>query len=101
MPRACVLESGGCQEEIHFVIAPQRIEIAGDNHWFRDGLEQGVQIAELAVTMTELEGKVNQENREVRKFQFHDEALDALSEIVKSACVRAVPRETRINVLIE
>ncbi len=49
------LEPRGLHEQEDLVVAPERIEVAGDDHRLAGALHQFVQVAQLIVAMAELE----------------------------------------------
>ena len=55
-------KAGSSQEQMQFMITPERIEIAGDNDRFFNIFNQVIQVAELVLAVAEFDGEMNQED---------------------------------------
>ena len=65
------------------MVAPERVEVAGDDDGLAGALHQLVQVAQLVVAMAELQRQVHQEHRDVFQLQLDDQPLDAGLEVGK------------------
>ena len=81
------------------MIAPERIEVACDDHGLARALHQLVQMAQLIVAMAEFQREVHEEDRHFLQLQLDDEPLDAGLEVVKALAFDARRGEKRIALL--
>src|SRR5277367_2690509 len=70
-------QAGRLSEQVELVIAPVRVEVAGDNDGLLSLAHQIVQIAQLVLPMAKLQGQVHEKNRHIVELQLDDQALDA------------------------
>ena len=79
-----IREPCGSPKQVQLTVTPQRIEISGNNDGFLHLLQHAIQVLQLILTVPELEGKMHEENGAALQFQFNNEALYTVSEIVET-----------------
>ena len=88
-------------EQIDLVLAPERVEVAGDDDRLARRHDEVVQVLQLRMPMTKLQRQVHEEDRALLELELDDEALDALVEVVKPLAVNARRGEKRVALLAE
>ena len=78
-----ISQTSGGKEQLKFPIAPQNIEIPGNNNRLFYVFKQDVQILQLVLPVAEFDGQVHQKNRKVFQFELNHEALDAVIKIME------------------
>src|SRR5687768_4641180 len=79
----------GLHEQVDLVVAPERVEVARDDHRLAGGNDEVVQIVKLTLTMAILERQVHEEHSAVLELELDDQALDAFFEVVEPLTVHA------------
>ena len=92
-------QPGRLHEERHFVLAPEGVEVAGDDDRLGRALDQLEQVAQLRMAVTELERQVHQEHAQVVQLELDDQALDAGVEVVEALAFDARRRQERVGLL--
>jgi hypothetical protein len=77
-------QPGGFHKQENFILTPERIEIAGDDDRLAGALDQFVQVSELKMTMPVLQREMDQKYCDVFKFEFDDQSLYTLIEVMKT-----------------
>ena len=80
-------EPGGLHKQVYLVLAPECVEIAGDDYRFLTRANQVVQMAQLIMPMAVFQRQMDQEHGQVFKFKFNNQALDAGIHVVKPFAV--------------
>src|SRR5690606_37756974 len=97
----CTLQSGCAHEEINFVLSPECIEIASNDHGLLGHRYQIVEFAKLQVPVAVLQRQVHQENRKAFEFELDDQPLYAGVEVVKGLAMDIRRGEKRILLLAD
>jgi len=79
-----IVEARGGQKQLQFPGAAQHVEISGNNDGLFDIFEHAIEILQLILPVTELDGEMHEKDGAVFQFQFNDKAFYPVLEIVKS-----------------
>ena len=88
-------------EQKYLVLAPEGVEVAGNDDRLAAALHQLVQVAQLEVPVPVLQGQVDQKNGQAVEFELDDQALDAGVEVVKALSRHARTGEKGVGLLAQ
>ena len=95
--QVCGPKAGCGHEQLDFIVAPTRIEIAGDDDRFVPHPHEIVEIGELIMAMAVLEREMHQKNVHLVKLELDQEAFHSGIEIVKLNLPLTIPGDECIG----
>ena len=99
--KICAFQTGGGEKEAEFLDPEKGVEIAGDDDFFFRPLDKTVEMGQLVLAMSVLEGKVDQIDHRIGQFGGNDQAFHPFAEIMELMIVDFAFGQEGVGLLVE
>ena len=99
--RVCIFQAGCRLEKFQFSASAKGVEVSRHNHRFGAVFDQTVQMFQLLLSMPVFQGKVDDKDNNLRKFNFNNQSFKSLIEVMKVMGCYCFPGEQGIGLFIQ
>src|SRR5688572_4023988 len=83
------------------MLAPEGVEVAGDDDRLLRGHDEIVQMLQLRMAVTELQGKMHEKDCALLELELDDQTLDSFVEIVKALAMHSRRGQERVALVAQ